>query len=91
MYLFIFLYIRMYKYILNQWQFLEGPKLGDHNVNINLQLSYLKYYNPYISSTDIYGGGIYSGGIRVVSLSTVGISVESTALNDDWYIITIGK
>lgn len=78
-------------YILSQWQFLEGPKLDDYNININLQLSYLKYYNPYISSTDVYGGGVYSGGIRVVSLSTVGISVESIALNDNWYIITIGK
>ena len=73
-----------------QWQFLEGPKLGKNNLNINLQLSYLKYYNPYISSTDVYGGGVYSGGIRVVSLSTVGISIESYADGDNWYIITIG-
>ena len=77
-------------YILSQWQFLEGPKLGKNNLNINLQLSYLNYFNPYISSTDAYGEGVYSGGIRAESLSTVGISVESYANEDNWYIITIG-
>ena len=91
LYFYIFVCISIYLYILCQWQFLEGPKLDNNNVTINLQLSYSKYYNPYISSTDVYGGGVYSGGIRVVSLSTVGISVESTATEDNWYFITIGK